>query len=496
MKGFCLFIAPALLTLGLTTTSGMAGTLPADLYFSFAVTENSHNHQGNNLLFLDFQEQADPARISPQVVISPRIEASALRMDGRLDDWNPAWFTTIAGRVMNNYPLSEFYDATPGPIQIASAHDDRFLYFAVRFEDANHDASINRRRWVFDGSTWQKSKHVPIQPDTPAASVINRDHDIAGDEDEDQVFFMFPMVDKERAFRDGGLGCGAYCHPNLVDSGAPGEHLIGEETAGMHTSLPGDVADLWHWTSTRSHLGNTLKDGYLVYGDGIFNGRLADAGQAPDQDNDQKAANKEADSQPGFISRKDHQAGNYGKPGFRTEILDQEDAMPIEPGMTFASGVSIPYSIRRPATGGRSDVTVMAHFDPESHFWTLEFKRALVSGDPNDRAFVPGPDAKPPAAPPVVPGDVENGKKLFADHCASCHGKQGEGRYEKKEWIAPRNQRASGPLIAKTASIDRIKRQRTLAHEIQPAHLMAFVPLTRQQSEDIASWLQRQQIRE
>ncbi|MBF0340341.1 MAG: c-type cytochrome [Magnetococcales bacterium] len=496
MRGSGQIIVPTLLTLGALAASAQAAETPADTYFSFAVTENSHNHQGSNLLFLDFQEQADPSRITPAVVISPRVEPGAIRMDGRLDEWNPQWFTTIAGRVMNNYPLSEFYDATPGPIQLASAHDDQYIYFAVRFEDANHDASLNRKRWLFDGTRWQVDTHAAIKPDAPAAGVINKDHDIAGAEDEDQVFFMFPIVDKERNFRDGGLGCGAYCHPNLVDSGNPKEHLIGEDTAGMHTSLPGDLADVWHWTSTRSHLGNTLKDGYLIYGDGIFNGRKADEGQAPDTDNDLKAIRKEGDSLPAFVSRKDYEAGNYNKHGFRTEILNQEDAMPIEAGMTFATMVSLPYSIQRPGTGSRSDVQVMAVHDAESHFWTLEFKRALQTKDPNDRAFVPGKDAAPPRLPPIVPGNGENGARLFAKHCESCHGKKGEGRYEKGRWVVPRNQRASGPLIAKTVSFDRIKRQRALAHEINPDRLMPFVPITQQEAEDIAVWLQRQSTRD
>lgn len=496
MRGFGQSIAPTLLTLGLASAPIQAAELPADTYFSFAVTENSHNHQGSNLLFLDFQEKADPTKITPMVVISPRIEPGSVRLDGRLNDWNPAWFTPIAGRVMNNYPLSEFYDATPGPIQLASAHDDQYLYFAVRFEDANHDASLNRRRWILDGTDWKMMPHTPIRADAPAARVINRDHQIAGDEDEDQVFFMFPMIDKEKNFRDGGLGCGAYCHPNLVDSGDPKQHPIGDETAGMHTSLPGDLADVWHWTSTRSHLGNTLKDGYLIFGEGIFNGRKADEGQAPDQDNDQKALNKESESQPAFVSRRDFEAGRYGEPGFSSTVIDQEDALPITPEMRFAPGVSLPYSIRRPATGGRSDVQVMAEYDPQSHSWSLEFRRALQTPDPNDRAFLPGPDAAPPRLPPLVPGDATKGEKLFAKQCASCHGKNGEGRYEKGGWVVPRNQRASGPLIAKSVSVDRIKRLKALAHETQPDRLMAFVPITQQESEDIAAWLQRQSTKD
>ncbi|MBF0146688.1 MAG: c-type cytochrome [Magnetococcales bacterium] len=484
----------SLLTITLTAASGHA--MPADLYFSMAVTENSHNHAGSNLLFLKFQEKADPSVIAPSVVISPRVNGNSIKMDGRLDDWDQRWFTTLESRVMNNYPLSEFYDATAVPIQIASAYDQEHIYFAVRFEDANHDDSLQRRQWIFDGTQWHSAPHTAVRPEAPAGHVINKDATLAGREDEDQVFFMFPMVDQEGNFRDGGMGCGGYCHPNLVASGDPKTHLIGDETAGMHTSLPGDVADLWHWTSTRSNLGNTLKDGHIVHGEGIFNGRMADDGQSPDLDNDLKAQNKDLPSQPAFISVKDFQAGNYAIPGFKTEILRQDQAMPIPAGMNFAPGVQLPYSIVRPATGSRSDVMVMANYDPGTFMWTLEFKRALNTGDAKDRAFIPGPSPLPPTLPAVLPGNPERGAKLFADLCKSCHGEQGEGKFENGAWIAPPNQRASGSLIAKTTSINRIERLRTIAHEMAPPkRLMSFVPISQQDAEDIASWLQRQSTR-
>ena len=62
---------------------------PADIYFGFAITENSHNHYGDNLLFLDFQEQVDTDVISDRIVISPRIKPGSINLDGKTNDWNP-----------------------------------------------------------------------------------------------------------------------------------------------------------------------------------------------------------------------------------------------------------------------------------------------------------------------------------------------------------------------------------------------------------------------
>ena len=140
---------------------------PADTYFAMAVTENSHNHYGDNLLYLDFQERPNTAKIAPRVVISPLIEPGSITIDGKMGDWNPTYLSTIWARVMNNYPLSEYYDAVPGYITVGSAWDDQYIYFLVNWEDANHDSSTQRNLWVYDGEKWQKKTHVqPKRRDT------------------------------------------------------------------------------------------------------------------------------------------------------------------------------------------------------------------------------------------------------------------------------------------------------------------------------------------
>lgn len=475
--------------------SPLVAASPADTYFALAVTENSHNHGGSNLLFLDFQEQADPTRISPQVVISPRVADGAIVPDGKLDDWDPAHLTVFPARVMNNYPLSEFYDVVPVDIRVGSAWDGEHIYFVVDFEDANHDASIDRNRWQMHDGKWRKQPHVTPNPGAPAARAVNRDDTLTGVESEDRVFFMFPIVDRQRAFRDGGFGCAAYCHANLVDSGDPAHEPIGEGVVAMHTALEGDMADIWHWQATRSRPANTLKDAHLVHGEGSYNGRKSDDGQTPDLDNDAKALGFGDASVPAYVSRADFEAGRYATAGHRTESLTEDDLLRITPEMRFADGVSVPFSITRPSTGSRADVLAVARYDRDTHRWTVELRRKLDTGDDKDRQFVAGTDAPPPRAAPVVPGDVAAGASLYRDRCQSCHGEDGAGKREGGHWHYPRNQRASGPLIYKTASPERPERMRELAWrskatEAHTEHRMSFVPLTAQEAEDIGAWLQ------
>jgi len=486
----------SLFVASMVLAANAAADLPVNTYFSLAVTENSHNHAGDNLLYLDFQQQLDSAAITPRVVVSPRLKGAAITLDGQLDDWNSRQFSRIQARVMNNYPLSEYYDAVPGEIEVASAHDGEHLYFALRFTDANHDASINRNRWHFDGQQWRKQPHVKPNPGTPASRAINATDSLGGGESEDRVLFMFPIVDRQGNFRDGSHGCAGYCHTELVQSGDPREQMIGEEVVKMHTALADDRADIWHWTSSRSAPANTLKDAHLTQED-----RVGDSGQAPDQDNDyRKRVDKNGPAGPAYVSRKDYSADNYRKPGFSTALLPEEDLLPVTPDMVFATGASVPYSVTRPSTGSRGDVTVVSHYNPDTYQWTLEFQRKLATGNADDHDFTQGDAATRPTLAVIEPGDPALGAKLFKEKkCFSCHGDQGEGKFRDGHWQFPRIQRASGPLIFKTADHERPKRTAALSFKVtagapRPDALMPYIDISAQEAEHVASWLQTQFI--
>ncbi len=486
----------------LAPTLAVAAT-PVDTYFSIAVTENSHNHVGENLLFLDFQDQLDRSKVSNMLVVSPKVTDNSISLDGNLSDWQPEQFSAINGRVMNNYPLSEFYDAVPTAIKLASAHDSQHLYFAIQFEDANHDASINRNRWVYDGTQWSKQQHLQPNPGAPAAQAVNATDLLSGSESEDRVFFMFPMVDQQHNFRDGGIGCAGYCHTNLIDSGNPAEQVIGDGVVAMHTSIEGDLADIWHWTSTRSAPGRTLKDGHLIFAKGSDSGRKGDSGKSPTIDNDLQKLKLDGSSGqgPAYISHAEFEQGGYDKLSHTTATLSEQQLLRIEPGMKFALGSSVPYSIQRAASGSRSDVEVASHFDPLSNLWTLEFKRLLDTGDAeHDRNFNLGQAATAPTKIRPETGNLERGAKLFKIRkCAACHGEQGEGIYQDGRWVFPRIQRTSGSLIMKTTSPHRQKRLQALTYLRErgaqiPDALMPMIPIPAQEAEDIAAWLQQQFI--
>ncbi|WP_275097255.1 ethylbenzene dehydrogenase-related protein [Sedimenticola hydrogenitrophicus] len=497
------------LIIAATCTGALAQTpRPANTYFSVAVTENSHNHYGENLMYLAFSDTPQVAADNSRTVHSVRTEAQQIQLDGKLDEWPAQRFTRIRGRVMNNYPLGLHHDATPTEIQIASAFDDEYIYFALSYEDANRDASIRRNQWQYHEGGWRPLPHARPTPGTAASASVNRDAPLAGNEDEDRLLMMFPIQDKQKNFVDGGLGCAGYCHTNLRLTPDAGKGLTGEGVAAMHTALPGDLADLWHWTATRSRPMNTLKDAHLDYGTESYNGRKADDGDYPFENNALLQPLR-----PRYVSRSDYQAGRYQLPGFETRQLRADDLLEITPDMQFAEGVSLPFYIPTAPSGGIADVQVVALFDEASFRWQLELRRKRVTGDQHDRQFVAGEDLPAPTDRPVAAGDPGRGEKLFHEKaCAACHGEQGEGLRHTEHthadggaaesgeggWHAPRNQRASAPAIRKTVSPLRPRRLQYLAHSLQqqdgqpPEDLMPFVTLTPQEIEDIASWLQLQ----
>lgn len=495
-----LFLCSFLMTLG-TGTSVFAHmdetAIPADTYFAMAVTENSHNHYGENLLYLDFQDRVDISKIAPRIVISPRIEPGNITIDGKAKDWNPTYLTTVWGRVMNNYPLSEFYDAVAGEITLGSSWDENFIYFLVQWEDANHDASNNRNLWIYDGKAWKKKKHVKPNAGTPSSNAINKDDEVFGSESEDRVFFMFPVRDMQRNFRAGGLGCAAYCHANAELSAVTTEAAIGEDVAAMHTNVPNDKADVWHWMSTRTLPSHTLKDGHLVYGIGDYNGRKADKGNNPTVDNDTKKLKMSKKDQPAYMSYRDFAAGNYGKSNKGRSKFSLPDAIPIQK-INFTKGDTIPYSISQPSTGSRNDVTAFATFDDKSHRWTLEIKRARNTGDGNDYQFITGTGANEPDNPAAIIGDPARGEQLYLTHgCAGCHQDKGQGLFQNGKWTFPRVQRASGSTILKTVRLNREMRgavRSFIAEEMKKSsqRIMPDIQISEQEAEDIASWLQRQ----
>lgn len=202
-------------------------------------------------------------------------------------------------------------------------------------------------------------------------------------------------------------------------------------------------------------------------------------------------------SQPAYMSYRDFAGGNYGNSNRNQSKFESHDAIPIQK-IKFAKGDTIPYSISRPSTSSRGDVTAFATFDEKTYRWTLEIKRARNTGDGNDYQFVTGTGANAPDNPAAIIGDPERGKQLYLTHgCSACHQEKGQGLFQGGKWTFPRVQRASGATILKTVLLNREMRgavRSFIADEMKNStqRIMPDIHISEQEAEDIASWLQQQ----
>lgn len=443
-------------------------TTPADTYFSLAVTENSHNHVGARLLFLDFQETVNTGVIQNNIIISPKSSAGAFTIDGNASEWNPAQLTTVNGLVQNNYPLSEFIDAVPTAITIGSSWDDSYIYFLVRWVDAGHTNSSKYKKWIYGDqgnleTGWNSLNHigVTIGDLAPNEFVVNAAHTLAGKESEDRVFFMFPIADSENNFSNGGLGCAAYCHANLVDDN-PAQNYTGSGVVAMHTNVNGDMADVWHWKSSRTHPSGYADDKYINYAQGSDSGRRSDAGTSAYSTNVLNVGNPTSWHTDRLANTDD--------------FLMAVDVIPYDG--TPAPGHQIPANISNSPTGSRADVEAQANFNPTTNQWTLEIRRLRNTGNADDRQFPLGLGVSAPGSTAPIAGVVATGASLYSSKgCVGCHGAGGIGNNNGITWSIPRIQRASGSLILKA---------------VQNVAAMQSLNITETEAEDIAAYLQTQ----
>ncbi|VAX04695.1 hypothetical protein MNBD_GAMMA19-39, partial [hydrothermal vent metagenome] len=441
-------------------------SIPADSYFSLAVTENSHNHTGARILLLDFMETAPATGAgADNVVISPRISNNSITADGDSADWKNANLTTIKGLVQNNYPLSQFIDAVPTDITIGSAWDDEYLYFLVQWEDAGHTQSTQYRKWIYgdqgNGETgWTAKVHTGISSGSPNESAANASHVLAGSEDEDRVYLMFPVTDSENAFATNGLGCAAFCHANL-GADNPFQNYTGTDVAVMHTNNSSDTADVWQWQSSRTEPASIADDLLLTYSS------TGDSGFVPDTGNPAYTINALSSNNPASM----HTSGLT----YTGDVLLQTDTTMFSGNPN--NGDQIPAVITQTPDNSRADIISGASWDSVSGRWTVEFRRLRNTGNADDKQFIPGTDVQPLTVPLTTSTDTTAGSMLYGNLCGGCHGENGIGSLTGNSWQFPRIQRTSGSLILKA---------------IQTVPAMSGINITHQTAEDIAAFLQGQ----
>jgi len=446
---------------------------PADIYFALAVAENSHNHVGERSLFLDFQDPVSRAwDTSPgsRIVQALNIEPGQLHPDGARDDWDElASFvpTSVNGVPQNNYPLSEYIDGVATEITVGAAYDTDYVYFLVQWVDAGHSRSVQHNEWVYGDqgggeADWNRRHNVGCEPTAPNQAAPNCADTLRGQESEDRMLMMFPIVDSQGAFSADAPGCANYCHPSLSQTGDPTEEPVGE-AAFMATRVQSDRADIWHWRSARTAQVELLDDEVLRYASVAPGGRSEDQGLPPSIDNSALTTDG-----PAWMDFRGYSASDHLWDYFAVVA----DAPP-------APGDTAPGSVLVGGGGSRADVTAVSSFNDATSTWTVELRRLRNTGNGDDHAFVPGTNADPPWLADGGVGDPASGEVLYDQRCFNCHGDDGVGVWDapSQTWWYPSVQRASGS---------------TILNALNNVGPMSSLVLDEQELEDIAAYLQTQ----
>jgi hypothetical protein len=221
-----------------------------------------------------------------------------------------------------------------------------------------------------DGSNW--SDYMGSRLNEEDASRFNY---------EDKLAIMWNTYGPSTVAGFDQSGCSVTCH-DPGKGGLPGTaYYYGDQNqaAKKYTNAADEIADLWHWKLVRNNQHAKLDDQYVRYWVPGSGGE-DEGGRASDEGTSGYGGNP---------------AGPGGYPTYRGPsavppyyIFDnQKIALTDQEALLFAPGTEIANMITSGPTGPRADIDAKAIYSAATQFWTLEIRRKLVTGDPNDVQF-------------------------------------------------------------------------------------------------------------
>lgn len=169
---------------------------------------------------------------------------------------------------------------------------------------------------------------------------------------------------------------------SVKEFAAKGCSVLCHKTEGvMRTNGPAETVDLWYWMAQRTNPLGVADDWVMVHEPGRVEGeRTARRPDAPSDGPFEPNWNESA-KRPRFAAR----------PGLRAgPILLRKDAIEVPPAARFRVGERLPREVLSPPAGPRAGIEARGLW--ERGHWTVELRRALVTGDEHDVQFDgPGP---------------------------------------------------------------------------------------------------------
>jgi len=265
-------------------------------------------------------------RAEPQRLTAARV-ADGPVVDGALTE--PLWSVApLTVKVRQPVSSSGIGDVEA---ELRAAHDGTFLYLAASWPDPTE--SVIKARWVRRDGEWRSDS----------------------DQDEDRLALMF-AAGQVTGFAD--RGCQAVCHGEV-----------------MRTVARRERVDVWHWKAARTNPMGYADDEWW---DDTRQAVAESGGRKPDA------------SRPGAAGPRSNRSGAGPAFTFAPGVvpgpfLREVDAAPYQPETALES---LPGYVLRRARGSRADVMAVAQW--RDGRWTVEFRRRLATGQPDDVVFEPG----------------------------------------------------------------------------------------------------------
>lgn len=318
---------------------------------------------------------------SGQVLAAVKVGAGTSNPTPTIDgSRDAAWYYTVPTK----YLISGGW-ADAEAIRLEAAYDDTYLYLMVVWGDDR--ASERRQPWVKqpDG-TWQVlPAKTPLPQDGSQWSDYMgsrlKEEDASRFNYEDKLAMMWNTYGPSTVPGFDQSGCSVTCH-DPGKGGQPGTtyyYSDQNKAAKKYTNAANEIADLWHWKLVRNNQHAKMDDQHVQFWEPGSGGE-GEGGRASDEGESGYGSNPA--SPGGYPTYR----GPSGTPPYY--IFDnQKIALTAEEATLFAPGTEIANMITSGPTGARADIDAKGIYNAVTSQWTLEIRRKLVTGDPNDVQF-------------------------------------------------------------------------------------------------------------
>jgi hypothetical protein len=236
-------------------------------------------------------------------------------------------------------------------VEVKALYDENDIYFLAKWSDPSK--SVKPQQWQFTGDVWDSAPHK-----------------------EDRLAILWNTEDNIVGFENNKQGCTAACHNDAFE-----------------TQTADEAGDLWQWLSGRTNPSTKVPDvGWMddlalkmtgVVPDDFTGSKVWEANSVYAHDTNGSTVPFSSGDEPKWM-----EGDNPPNPDPEDLFLFRGYERDFDPD-AFVDGDHVPgYLLSKPATGlDRADISAKGVYDDDANTWTLEFMRALDTGNDGDVSF-------------------------------------------------------------------------------------------------------------